>query len=297
MTHLALFNNLSNIDFLSPKELMQSDVIPMGLYIKYALTTPYLMHQLLATSAFHLSIRAADSRMVYREYGTGLQTRALSLFNESNPILEVSSANCAQMFLFSALIGVHLLCDALHFYRDSLEAFIHRFAHCLSVHCGVLAITSQSIHLLQATEVGAHLTSPHVFQQPPPNSDPDLGALQDLLLTTDLSLASRDACQNAVLRLQQVFEAQRSAPETKLRMPLAFAWPALLSPEYIELLRQQRAEALIILAHYAMLLHRGRDLWLIGDGGRFLISSICGSLGSKWQKYLKVPIATLEEGP
>ncbi|KAI1624900.1 hypothetical protein EDD37DRAFT_628299 [Exophiala viscosa] len=297
LTHIELFNNLSNMDFLSPEDLTQPGIVPVALYIKYALTTPYLMHQLLAMSAFHLSIKYAESRMFYREYATGLQTRALSLFNETNKVLEVTSANCAQMFLFSALIGVHLLCDALRYHRDSLEGFIHRFTHCVSIHCGVVAIILESTHLLRETEVGPHLIPSHVFEQTPSTSDPECEALRNLLHGTNLPQSSRKAYDNAIFRLQQVFEAQRAFTGTKLLVPLVFAWPALLSFEFMELLRQQQAEALVVLAHYAMLLHRGRDLWLMGDGGRFLIESICGSLASEWHEYLKMPIAALEETP
>jgi hypothetical protein len=92
-----------------------------------------------------------------------------------------------------------------------------------------------------------------------------------------------------------VFDAQRGASGSKIRMSLVFAWPILVSPDYVELLRQQQAEALIILAHYAVLLHRGRGLWLVGEGGRFLIESICGNLGSIWQEWLEIPKAALRE--
>jgi hypothetical protein len=44
-----------------------------------------------------------------------------------------------------------------------------------------------------------------------------------------------------------------------------------------------------------VLLHRGRDLWIIGGGGRFLLESICGSLGSEWQKWLTFPKAALSD--
>lgn len=295
MTHLALFNNLSSKEFLSLEEFLHSDVIETELYIKYALTTPYLMHQLLATSAFHLSIISTELNLFYRDHATGLQTRALSLFNEGNQILEVTSANCVQTFLFSTLLGVHLLCDALQYQRDSLDGFIRRFTYCLSVHCGVLAIVKESSHFLHETEVGPRLTPSHVWEQPPPTIDPECEALRDLVDATNVPLSSQQAYQEAILRLQQVFQAQRDTLQTKLRLPLAFAWPAMLSPNYIELLRQQQAEALIILAHYAVLLHRGRHLWMFGDGGRFLIEIICGSLGPQWQKYLKVPMAVLQE--
>ena len=78
---------------------------------------------------------------------------------------------------------------------------------------------------------------------------------------------------------------------------MVLGWPILVSPKYVELLRQLHPESLIILAHYAVLLHRGRDLWLIGEGGQFIIESICGSLGSNWEEWLAFPKAALREDP
>jgi hypothetical protein len=295
MTHLELFNNLFSKEFLSFEELGQSDIMPTTIYTKYALTTPYLMHQILATSALELSTRTTESRNFYREYATGLQNRALSLFNESNLVLEVTPANCVHMFLFSSSVGVHLLCDTLHYQRDSLEGFIDRFTHCLSVYRGVLAVVDQCRQLLRETELEPRLKLSQVLKQPADASGSECDALRDLVNAADVTPSSRKAYRESVLHLQQVFDAQRTASGNKTRMPLAFAWPILISPDFIDMLRQRQAEALVILAHYAVLLHRGRHLWLIGEGGQFLIESICGSLGSNWQEWLKFPKEALRE--
>ncbi|KIX08771.1 uncharacterized protein Z518_03428 [Rhinocladiella mackenziei CBS 650.93] len=295
MTHLELFNNLFSKEFLSFEESGQPDIIPTALYTKHALTTPYLMHQILAMSALQLSTRTTDSRRFYREYATGLQNRALSLFNESKPVLEVTPANCVHMFLFSSLIGVHLLCDTLHYQRDSLEGFIDRFTYCLSVYRGVLAVIDQSWHLLRETELGPRLKLSRVLTEPTDASGSECDTLRDLVNVADGTPSSRKAYRESVLHLQQVFDAQRAASGNKTRIPVIFAWPILVSPDYVDLLRQRQAEALVILAHYAVLLHRGRNLWLIGEGGQFLIESICGSLGSDWQEWLKFPKAALQE--
>jgi hypothetical protein len=127
MTHLELFSNLFSKEFQTFEESGQQDIMPMAIYAKYALTTPYLMHQVLATSALELSIRTPGSRNLYHEYATGLHNRALSLFNESNLVLEVTEANCVHMFLFSSMVGVYLLCNILHYQRDNLEGFIDIF--------------------------------------------------------------------------------------------------------------------------------------------------------------------------
>jgi hypothetical protein len=295
MTHLELFNNLYSKEFLSIEDSSQPDIIPASIYIKYALTTPYLMYQTLAASALHLSTQSSKSRNFYRDHATVLQNRALSLFNESNPAMEVTPTNCVQMFLFSSAVGVHLLCDALHYPRDSLEDFINKFTDCLSVYRGVLAITDPCWHLLYETELGPRLESSHFLMQQTNRTGSECEALQELINVVDVSPSLRKAYRESVLHLQRGFDAQRDAPGNEIRVPVILGWPILVSSEYADSLRERHAEALIILAHYAVLLHRGQHLWLIGEGGRFLIESICESLGFKWQEWLKFPRAALQE--
>lgn len=295
MTHLKLFNNLFSKEFLSFEESGNPGILPTTIYTKYALTTPYLMHQVLAASALELSIRTSESHDLYREYATGLHNSALALFNETNPVLEVTQANCVHMFLFSSMVGVYLLCETLHYQRDSLEGFIESFAQCLSVYRGVLAVISQCRHLLRETELEPGLGLSEILAQPTDESGTECDALKDLINAAEVSPSSRKAYRESVLFLQKVFDVQRTASGNKFRMPVALAWPIFISPEFLDLIRQQQAEALVILAHYAVLLHSGRDLWMLGDGGQFLIVSICGRLGSKWERWLKFPKGALRE--
>lgn len=68
-----------------------------------------------------------------------------------------------------------------------------------------------------------------------------------------------------------------------------------MSPEFNELLVQKRPEALAILAHYAILLHWSRQLWVIKDGGEFLIKAIVKYLGSYWEPWMAYPLSVIAE--
>ncbi|EHY59427.1 hypothetical protein ABEF95_017145 [Exophiala dermatitidis] len=272
MTHLELFHNLSTAEFQDFEASGQSDVIPASIYMKHALTRPYLMHQLLASSALHLSRKKPESQNRYRTYATGLQTRALALFNESHPVLEVTRANYAPIFLFSSLVGLHAICETLHYQRNGagagagLEEFVERLVHGLST--------------VRSAGGG------------------ECDSLRNMIDATD-SDVSRTAYRDAVAHLQHVFDVQQrrvaDGGAGGADMPLLFTWPVLVSSEYLALLRQRQPQALVILAHYAVLLHRGRRFWLLGDGGQFLIESICATLGPKWQKWLEFPKSALRD--
>jgi hypothetical protein len=70
---------------------------------------------------------------------------------------------------------------------------------------------------------------------------------------------------------------------------MIMAWPIRLSTAYLELLEQQRPEALIILAYYTVPLHFYSSSWIIGDSGQRLLAAIEQRLGNYWSAWLEWP--------
>lgn len=122
--------------------------------------------------------------------------------------------------------------------------------------------------------------------------------LKLLMQSADLSRASVEACSQAITLLQWGFDrskTQAAKPENGGDLGLIFAWPITIPLEFTELLLQRKPEALAILAHYGVLLHSRMDLWIIKDGGKFLIQTIVKYLGSYWETWLHLPINILQE--
>lgn len=295
MTHLQLFKNLDSREFLSFEPQDQISLMSSIIFTKYILPTPYLMHETLAFSALHISIRNPYSRDFYRDYATGLQTRALVLFNDQLPALDLNPTNCTPIFLFASLIAAHLLCDTLHHETLNLDHFIEKFTHCLTIHHGIIAISNQYWGLLRETELGPRLKlgSELMADRDVPGSD--CTVLRQLIDGAAIQPDIRETYRTSIIQLQRVFDAERAYPAEQFDSQMVSAWAIIVSSEYIKLLRQQAPEALVILAHYAVLLHRCRYSWLYGQGGRFLIESICTHLGAPWEDWLKYPRSALSE--
>jgi hypothetical protein len=266
------------------------------LVMKQALAAPYLMNELLAVSALYFSVTRPQQREFYHNKATELQTCALSLFN--NLPNGYATENIIPTFLFSSSLGAHTLFDALLFRPTDFTVFIDRFVGCLRLHRGIHTIIIDSWDWLQHTEIHGIL---NVKDRQETDIEPgtDCAALIALIQSADLSQRSIDACQASLKDLQWMFDlaklrdTQGSGPsETELIL----AWLVRMPPEFADLLLLRKPEALAILAHYAVLLHWRRDLWLINDGGKFLIDSITGYLGSSWQPWLELPALALVEG-
>ena len=261
--------------------------------MKYALSAPSLMHQLLAISALHLSTLRPQQRDFYRSLATELQTSGLTLFNNL-PGVYVSE-NPEQALLYSSFLGIQVQYETLLYRPTDFSHFVEQFVNYLRLHRGVYTIVKGSWMRIKESNIGALMSSGNT-EHDPVNPGLECETLRSLLPLADLSQRSIEACQEAVKHLQWIFDSM-GAKNTRNHggTDLIFAWPIMISPEFTDLLMQCRPEALAILAHYAVLIDRRRYLWIINDGGRYLISAITRHLGSYWQQWLALPNSVLLE--
>ena len=290
--HLELFHHLSSVTWKGFRVGGNNARQAFDAVINFAFGAPFLMHEILAISALHLSTLRPNQKELYSNKAAELQTYALSLFN--NLPDSYNSENPIPVFLFSSFLGIHVLFDTLLYRPADFSLFIDRFVGCLRLHRGVYTLAKGSWALLQDTELRPLI----ITREQGETEGNECAVLKSLMRSADLSQASVDTCQKAIERLQWVFDCshlQTESTEDAGEADLIFAWPITISPEFTELLLQKRPEALAVLAHYAVLLHWRRNLWIIKDGGMFLMESIMRYLGSYWEHWLAFPISVLRE--
>jgi hypothetical protein len=278
MCHLELFYQFLSETYKTSGIDETNAKVSCQVIVNYGLSAPYLMHEVLALAALHLSILRPAQQGFYRHQAVQLQTHALSQFNSMKA--DVTVDNCAPMFLFSSLLGACELCDTFRFHDSSFDNFFNRLISCFHLYRGVRAVAGQSWHLLCETDLRPILEE--AMPEMRKGLGPNCQRLSMLVTSSNLSPSSIKACQQAIEYLQWAFDGQSNANAI-------FAWPVLVTSEYTELLTQRRPEALMILAYYAVLLYQHRELWVLGDAGQFLIESITSYLGTYWDKWLAWP--------
>lgn len=270
--------------------------------LRHALQTPYLMHEILSFSATHLSTLRPSQRSFLRNQATELQTSALSLFNASmqNTSRNDPSSDYVSRFVFSSLLGSHMLHDTILYRDGDFNAFIDDFVRFLHVTKGVTIHIKGSWEDLHETALKPFLVAGEkALHGGEVEFAPELENLEMLLKSADLGPTSAKAYENALRFLKAAYFADRQVAGSDFLLDGnsvlygartgVWAWPILVSSEYTELILQRRPEALAILAHYAILLHRYRNSWMIGDGGRYMIEAITKYLGPYWEPWLAAP--------
>lgn len=93
----------------------------------------------------------------------------------------------------------------------------------------------------------------------------------------------RSVYDQAIEHLRIALEQLMNGSEPKY---FAFCWIFRLPVKYQELLREREPFALVVLAHYAVILHRLRDCWWMGDWGMRILKEVDNNLEPKYRHLI-----------
>ncbi|KAK1654600.1 hypothetical protein BDP81DRAFT_497485, partial [Colletotrichum phormii] len=246
------------------------------LILKTGSDAPYLMHEILALSARHMSILEPENAMEILHDAVQLQTRAPS---------------CVPLVLFSAILGRHLCVDALAFRSTNLDPFIDCYVNFARIRRGVRVIVSRAWALLKTSEL-VPLMSWGLGLSWLKGVGPDCDSILDLISASpNISAADKEIYMHAVDLIQVALDDldTRVFLGRKYLIQMVFSWSLMVSEDYTRKLSERKPEAIAVLAYYAAILHLARDLWQIGDSGAYLLQVICQHLGDEWAERLILP--------
>ncbi|KAI9369851.1 hypothetical protein BJX61DRAFT_545193 [Aspergillus egyptiacus] len=287
MLHAELFHNL----YTATHKIMGSEesITWLSQAIGQAIAAPYLANEMLAFSALHLSIIRPHKRDFYHYHAAQLQTQALAIFKETNPV--VTQETSIPLFLFSSIIGIHMFCETVLVNRESdFTQFLPQFAHYIRLHHGVRTIINESWSMLRYNPIFQPMLEKGMalygLEGP---LGPGCQKLLQLITAANLGTELTETYRHCIKSLQACIHATNDRNAELGRINGVMTWPILVELDYSELLKERRPEALVILAHFAVLLHRFRDSWLFGDSGRFVIEQVTRYLGEEWEEWLAWP--------
>jgi hypothetical protein len=281
--HLIL--HAEEISKLSDRVDSYPEAISFGL--KTGLEFPFVLYQMLAFSARHLAHLRPARADTYLHQAVSLQTRALSLFNGSDT--EVRPSNCVAILLFSSVLGHHLLADTLVTRTGGLDTFLDTFVQCAEKTRGISVIAHAAWPMLMETEIAPVLTLSAAFTARTPRGGDCRQAARLVDEADGLDADGKAACQKAIQYLQVGIDAVLGEQGPQNRFQMIFSWTMLLRQEFTALLAARKLEALVILGHYFLLLHYGRELWQVGDAGSYLMGLLSDRLGPEQQQWLSHP--------
>ncbi|KAK4672800.1 hypothetical protein QC763_106220 [Podospora pseudopauciseta] len=201
------------------------------LLFRCALQAPYLMHQMLAVCARRLVALFPDRSDFFSEHAMHLQTRAISIYNETAAKAQIDQNNCSALLLYCSLLSRHLLADLLAKRDTNLDGFLDRYLQFLSISGGLKGVSISAWELLLESDI-KHLVlwAISISQSLPLGSHCDY--LRHLISESlSLDAQSKEACLKAAAYLQVGFDRILGNDVRNERYLMIFMWQV---PSYLE---------------------------------------------------------------
>ncbi|KAI3317720.1 hypothetical protein HD806DRAFT_514104 [Xylariaceae sp. AK1471] len=251
---------------------------------RLALQFPWLLHAVLAISSRHLAVLKPESSSLYLSEAFHLQNEAINIFNSER--LQIDETNCAAALLFSSILGRHMLVDSLAGLESDGSVLLNSYCQYVQIHRGLRAIASDSWQLLPESEIWPLMLFSGI-QRPRTGRGTELEDLRRWIqVSQGLDEETLEVCLEAVNLLQVGLDEICTAKANYRQYQMAFIWSVCNPAQFNNLVMQRLPQALVILAHYAALLHHAKNLWQIRDAGYRFLHMVCSALGPGYGSQL-----------
>ncbi|KAH8734128.1 hypothetical protein BGZ61DRAFT_445839 [Ilyonectria robusta] len=256
---------------------------------KEAISYPFLMHQILAVSAFHLaSLQPARSQIHFTQ---ALQHQQHAICGINAEVSNVTSGNCHALFAASSLLFIGALAASSPALHKTRQSEMDNIVDIFTLIRGVSGILGSSKKDIQQGSLGDFMDCvPHPIES----------RLLNLLLEKIPEIrrtlhenSTQALADGAIAGLQEsIARASTTTPE----LTVAIVWPMTLNDDFLALLRERHPAALVIVAHYCTVLHAaGSEFWFMRGWGRCIATTIAECLTSPWKEYIEWPLAYIGE--
>ncbi|KAJ5676030.1 hypothetical protein N7462_008927 [Penicillium macrosclerotiorum] len=261
-----------------------------------SLRFPALRHGLLALSALQLAGATSRGERKWRYLASARehQTHALTGIN-SNNAENLTTAQCNASFALCCVLLVFSFGYCLT--DDSDEDTDDRGPpDVLDEFLEVFELTRWLVGAMMTTidRVSAGELYPLVRPDEARPTMPDMSRLVILSLRRHNTIEAErnpahetDVYDQALEHLRYSLERLMNGGEPK---DFAFCWTYRIPVRFQDLVRERQPFALVVLAHYAVVLHHLRESWWMGNWGARILREIVDSLEPEWQELISWPL-------
>jgi len=176
------------------------------------------------------------------------------------------------------------------------ETHIRSTANWITLLRGVVSVRNTAQPWLSFGVVGPMLNASRKQEgkRSPSVAEGPLDRLNTLITSTCESDEGRmQLYKKAIQDLQRAFQNYHDLSKECCYLSVIFQWPAQLSEEYIELLMEREPEALIVFAHYTVLLSKALPCWWMEGRAERILASIHAHLAPYHRIWMHWPMQEL----
>ncbi|KAJ9624321.1 hypothetical protein H2204_010877 [Knufia peltigerae] len=247
----------------------------------------FLLNGLLAFTCLHLAYLNPETRNEYLIKASEYQGKAMPQFRDA--IGKPSEGNCHAVLAFSCLLIPYSFAseqqDELLLASDDEVDVVPTWLYFIRYGCIMLC---EHWKMVECGPCGALAKA---WEKPFETRTPEQAAyLEDMQSIMDAAVGehvwpdeARQAYREAAAELAMAFACLQSDPQNYTTWDALRVWPTRMSMEFTKLLRDSHPAALILLAHYAILLKPIESKWYFKDRATKLLETISRKLHPRWQ--------------
>lgn len=254
-----------------------------------ALSHPFLMHGLLAISALHLSTVQPDRRLELARRAAISEHLALPSFRDF--VSHGNAENIHAVFAFAGFVVPYVVSGTSFTPGGAIPCLDDDKAHWFFAFRGQLHMLVRSWE-----ELARGPFSPLLVRRRPATDYSDnpedihLAKLHGLMqpdhCSSEKEIETWAVCGIALDELRRVFVLPQSPSRSKTMIAI-HVWPGTVSERFVQLIHQRQPEALVVLAHYCVLLKRVDSCWWLKGVGTRLLEAIDEELVSNWRQWIQ----------
>ncbi|KAH3965278.1 hypothetical protein HBI24_028490 [Parastagonospora nodorum] len=269
--------------------------------VKTAFSYPFLLHAILALGALHLSRLEGPSSSSHTEYvSLADQHHDAALNDFRTRVLNIDDTNWEAVLMFAGALFPYS-CTASVTASDDLDLAFGNFLSNLVLTRRVRPMVTGFYQEMMKSELGAMIPSDveginwETKEVPVETELVQLRKFAEVvhhIYPPDIIDAYGYAIH--ILELTFVVAAESARPPSDALLKI---WIHFVSDRYVELLSERQPGSLIILAHYAVLLHRSRQYWYLDGEAEQILNIANAFVPTEWQSWLEWPKAQIRGGP
>jgi hypothetical protein len=297
---LHFYTTTTSFTLSSRPELQQiwQQVVP-----QISFTQDFLLHGILAFSALHLARSQPERKNLLYTEASAHHDIGLRMFRTA--MLNISPQNCDACLAFSTLIAAYSWASSHQtgdlFFSDTSTTEESSNVEWASLLRGVNTLLEAAEEWMTSSSMKLVLHPRPTDPLPAEAADPEvsikLTALSQLWDSSPekFNVVEVNALNDTLALLHEDYQLVASSPgdfEVDI-VSILYAWPIKVPSAFLVMVKEFKPEALIVLAHYSLLLNRAEQIWFMQGMSRRLLQTIHSKLGKEWQSWIAWPLQNL----
>jgi len=292
LLHFYTTTTCFTLSAISERQQLWQNVVP-----QMAFTHHFLLYSLLAFSALHLALLQPDRKTSLSAQASAYHNVGLRLFRVA--VSDITRDNCDACFAYASILVVYTWASSdqsgdLFFSGTTNAAGGNPTTELAVLLRGVQTLLSTSGEWIANGSMKLMLypfaMDLELAMQANPEVTAKLAALSGLWdYSSDTFSITEVEGLNETLSL--LHEAHGLIISSSDHFPvdiisIALAWPIRMPESFLVMVNQLKPEALIVLAHYSLLLKYVNHVWFMHGMSQHLLRTIHDSIGTEWENWI-----------